>query len=83
MKVIRFFRWDKFVGCFILMIFVLWVVFLVIYVMLFILLVGVIVVGILVISVVGCVVNDLWDWDIDLEVERICDCFLIFCVLII
>ena len=70
MKVIRLLRWDKPAGRFILMIPALWAVFLATHAMPPIPLVGVIVVGTLATSAAGCVVNDLWDRDIDSEVER-------------
>lgn len=70
MKVIRLLRWDKPTGRFILMIPALWAVFLATHAMPPIPLVGVIVVGTLATSAAGCVINDLWDRNIDLEVER-------------
>ncbi len=70
MKVIRLLRWDKPAGRFILMIPALWAVFLATHAMPPIPLVGVIVVGTFATSAAGCVINDLWDRDIDPEVER-------------
>ncbi|MDJ0557379.1 MAG: 4-hydroxybenzoate solanesyltransferase [Microcoleaceae cyanobacterium MO_207.B10] len=70
MKVIRLLRWDKPAGRLILMIPALWAVFLATHGMPPIPLVGVIIVGTLATSAAGCVINDLWDRDIDPEVER-------------
>ena len=70
MKVIRLLRWDKPAGRFILMIPALWAVFLATHAIPPIPLVGVIVVGTFATSAAGCVINDLWDRDIDSEVER-------------
>ena len=70
MKVIRLLRWDKPAGRFILMIPALWAVFLATHAMPPIPLVGVIVIGTFATSAAGCVINDLWDRDIDPEVER-------------
>ena len=69
-KIIRLLRWDKPAGRFILMIPALWAVFLATHAMPPIPLVGVIVVGTFATSAAGCVINDLWDRDIDPEVER-------------
>ena len=69
-KVIRLLRWDKPAGRFILMIPALWAIFLATNAMPPIPLVGVIVVGTLATSAAGCVINDLWDRDIDPKVER-------------
>lgn len=69
-RVIRLLRWDKPAGRLILMIPALWAVFLASkgnppwY------LVGVIILGALATSAAGCVVNDLWDKDIDPQVAR-------------
>ncbi|OZH54154.1 4-hydroxybenzoate polyprenyltransferase [Hydrocoleum sp. CS-953] len=70
MKVIRLLRWDKPAGRFILMIPALWAVFLATHAMPPIPLVGVIVIATFATSAAGCVINDLWDRDIDPEVER-------------
>ncbi|NEP05751.1 MAG: 4-hydroxybenzoate solanesyltransferase [Okeania sp. SIO2G4] len=70
MKVIRLLRWDKPTGRFILMIPALWAIFLATHAMPPLPLVGVIIVGTLATSAAGCVINDLWDRDIDPEVER-------------
>lgn len=69
-KVIRLLRWDKPEGRLILMIPGLWAVFLAAHGKPPLPLVGVIVLGTLATSAAGCVVNDLWDKDIDPEVER-------------
>ncbi len=70
MKVIKLLRWDKPTGRLILMIPALWAVFLATRGIPPLPLVGVIVVGTLATSAAGCVVNDLWDRDIDPQVER-------------
>jgi 4-hydroxybenzoate polyprenyltransferase len=69
-KIIRLLRWNKPEGRLILMIPGLWAVFLAAQGKPPLPLVGVIVLGTLATSAVGCVVNDLWDKDIDPEVER-------------
>ena len=69
-KIIRLLRWNKPEGRLILMIPGLWAVFLAAEGKPPLPLVGVIVLGTLATSAVGCVVNDLWDKDIDPEVER-------------
>lgn len=69
-KIIRLLRWNKPEGRLILMIPGLWAVFLAAQGKPPILLVGVIILGALATSATGCVVNDLWDKDIDPEVER-------------
>ncbi|NET43887.1 4-hydroxybenzoate solanesyltransferase [Okeania sp. SIO2B3] len=69
-KVIKLLRWDKPAGRFILMIPALWAIFLATHAMPPLPLVGVIIVGTLATSAAGCVINDLWDRDIDPEVER-------------
>ncbi|MEB3343280.1 4-hydroxybenzoate solanesyltransferase [Okeania sp.] len=69
-KVIKLLRWDKPAGRFILMIPALWAVFLATHAMPPIPLVGVIVVGTFATSAAGCVINDLWDRNIDPQVER-------------
>lgn len=68
--IIRLLRWDRPTGRLILMIPALWAVFLAARGTPPPLLVGVIVVGSLVTSAAGCVVNDLWDRNIDPYVER-------------
>ena len=69
-KVIRLLRWNKPEGRLILMIPGLWGVFLAAHGKPPLPLVGVIILGTLATSALGCVVNDLWDKDIDPEVER-------------
>ncbi|MEO1764735.1 MAG: 4-hydroxybenzoate solanesyltransferase [Cyanobacteria bacterium J06629_18] len=69
-KIIRLLRWNKPEGRLILMIPGLWAVFLAAQGKPPIPLVGVIILGTLATSALGCVVNDLWDKDIDPEVER-------------
>ncbi|MBE9005348.1 4-hydroxybenzoate solanesyltransferase [Fortiea sp. LEGE XX443] len=68
--IIRLLRWHKPEGRLILMIPALWAVFLAAGGQPPLPLVGVIVLGTLATSAAGCVVNDLWDKDIDPEVER-------------
>lgn len=68
--IIRLLRWDKPAGRFILMIPALWAVFLAAGGKPPIPLVSVIVLGSLATSAAGCVINDLWDRNIDPEVER-------------
>lgn len=68
--IIRLLRWDKPEGRLILMIPALWAVFLAARGMPPLPLVGVIVLGTLATSAAGCVVNDLWDRDIDPQVTR-------------
>ena len=68
--IIRLLRWDKPAGRLILMIPALWAVFLATHGTPPAALVGVIVLGTLATSAAGCVINDLWDRDIDPEVER-------------
>lgn len=68
--IIRLLRWDKPAGRLILMIPALWAVFLAARGTPPAPLVGVIILGSLATSAVGCVVNDLWDRDIDPQVER-------------
>ena len=70
LTIIRLLRWDKPAGRLILMIPALWAVFLAGRGTPPAPLVGVIVLGTLATSAAGCVVNDLWDRDIDPEVER-------------
>lgn len=69
-SVIRLLRWDKPAGRLILMIPALWAVVLAAQGKPPWLLVGVIVLGTLATSAAGCVVNDLWDRDIDPQVNR-------------
>jgi 4-hydroxybenzoate polyprenyltransferase len=68
--IIRLLRWHKPEGRLILMIPALWAVFLAAGGLPPLPLVGVIVLGTLATSAAGCVVNDLWDRDIDPQVER-------------
>lgn len=68
--VIRLLRWDKPAGRLILMIPALWAVFLAAEGKPPLPLVGVIILGSLATSAAGCVINDLWDRDIDPKVER-------------
>ena len=68
--IIRLLRWDKPAGRLILMIPALWAVFLAAEGTPPILLVGVIILGTLATSAAGCVINDLWDKDIDPKVDR-------------
>ncbi len=70
LTIIRLLRWDKPEGRLILMIPALWAVFLAARGMPPLPLVGVIVLGSLATSAAGCVVNDLWDRDFDLQVTR-------------
>ncbi|MBW4576515.1 MAG: 4-hydroxybenzoate solanesyltransferase [Aphanothece sp. CMT-3BRIN-NPC111] len=70
---IRLLRWDKPAGRLILMIPALWAVFLASGGTPPMPLVGVIVLGTLATSAAGCVVNDLWDRDIDPQVQRTSD----------
>ena len=69
-KIIRLLRWDKPAGRLILMIPALWAIFLAAQGTPPIPLVGVIILGTLATSAAGCVVNDLWDRDIDPQVAR-------------
>lgn len=69
-KIIRLLRWDKPAGRLILMIPALWAVFLAAKGTPPIPLVGVMILGTLATSAAGCVVNDLWDKDIDPQVDR-------------
>ncbi|BAZ51070.1 prenyltransferase [Nostoc sp. NIES-4103] len=68
--IFRLLRWHKPEGRLILMIPALWAVFLAAYGKPPLPLVGVIVLGTLATSAAGCVVNDLWDRNIDPQVER-------------
>lgn len=69
-KIIRLLRWDKPAGRLILMIPALWAVFLAAEGTPPLPLVGIIILGTLATSAAGCVVNDLWDKDIDPQVAR-------------
>lgn len=70
MAIVRLLRWDKPAGRLILMIPALWAVFLAEHGFPELRLIGVIVLGTLATSAGGCVVNDLWDRNIDNQVER-------------
>lgn len=70
LTIVRLLRWDKPEGRLILMIPALWAVFLAASGLPPLPLVGVIVLGTLATSAAGCVVNDLWDRDIDPQVQR-------------
>ena len=70
LSIIKLLRWDKPAGRLILMIPALWAVFLASEGTPPAPLVGVIVLGSLATSAAGCVINDLWDRDIDPQVER-------------
>jgi 4-hydroxybenzoate polyprenyltransferase len=70
LTIIRLLRWDKPEGRLILMIPALWAVFLAAAATPPLPLVGVIILGTFATSAAGCVVNDLWDRDIDPQVER-------------
>lgn len=70
LTVLRLLRWDKPAGRLILMIPALWAVFLAGQGQPPLPLVGTIILGSLATSAAGCVVNDLWDRDLDPEVER-------------
>ncbi|HEY9833347.1 MAG TPA: 4-hydroxybenzoate solanesyltransferase [Stenomitos sp.] len=70
LRIIRLLRWDKPAGRLILMVPALWAVFLAANGIPPIPLVGVIILGTLATSGAGCVINDLWDRDIDPQVER-------------
>ncbi len=70
LTILRLLRWDKPAGRLILMVPALWAVFLAADGTPPIPLVGVIVLGTLATSAAGCVVNDLWDREIDPQVER-------------
>jgi 4-hydroxybenzoate polyprenyltransferase len=73
LTVIRLLRWDKPTGRLILMIPALWAVVLAARGTPPLPLVGVIVLGSLATSAAGCVVNDLWDRNIDPQVQRTCN----------
>lgn len=68
--IIKLLRWDKPTGRLILMVPALWAVFLAAQGMPPLPLVTVIILGSLTTSAAGCVVNDLWDRDLDPQVER-------------
>jgi 4-hydroxybenzoate polyprenyltransferase len=70
LRIIRLLRWDKPAGRLILMIPALWAVFLAAEGFPPLPLVGVIILGSITTSAAGCVINDLWDRDIDPQVER-------------
>jgi 4-hydroxybenzoate polyprenyltransferase len=70
LTIVRLLRWDKPAGRLILMIPALWAVCLAAEGNPPLPLIGVIILGTLVTSGAGCVINDLWDRDIDPEVER-------------
>jgi len=70
LTIIRLLRWDKPAGRLILMIPALWAVVLAAKGLPPLPLVGIIILGTLATSGLGCVVNDLWDRDIDPQVER-------------
>jgi 4-hydroxybenzoate polyprenyltransferase len=72
-KIIRLLRWDKPAGRLILIIPALWSVFLAAQGKPPLPLVGVIILGSLATSAAGCVINDLWDRDIDPQVARTSD----------
>jgi len=70
LTIIYLLRWHKPAGRLILMIPALWAVFLAAHGLPPLPLLGVIILGTLATSALGCVVNDLWDRDIDPQVER-------------
>ncbi len=70
LTIIRLLRWDKPAGRLILMIPALWAIFLASRGFPPLPLIGVIILGTLATSAAGCVINDLWDRDIDPQVER-------------
>ncbi|MEL6351049.1 MAG: 4-hydroxybenzoate solanesyltransferase [Cyanobacteria bacterium J06627_28] len=70
MSIVRLLRWDKPAGRLILMVPALWAIFLATEGVPALPLIGVIVLGTLATSAGGCVVNDLWDRNIDTQVER-------------
>lgn len=70
LKIVRLLRWDKPAGRLILMIPALWAVVLASRGTPPAILIGVIVLGTLATSAAGCVINDLWDRDIDPKVQR-------------
>ncbi|HAC63005.1 MAG TPA: 4-hydroxybenzoate octaprenyltransferase [Cyanothece sp. UBA12306] len=70
LTIIRLLRWNKPAGRLILMIPALWAIFLAAKGTPPLPLIGVIILGTLATSATGCVINDLWDRDIDPQVER-------------
>ncbi|MGK7940729.1 MAG: 4-hydroxybenzoate solanesyltransferase [Crocosphaera sp.] len=70
LTIIRLLRWDKPAGRLILMLPALWAIFLAARGIPPLPLIGVIILGTLATSAAGCVINDLWDRDIDPQVER-------------
>ncbi|MGB3692986.1 MAG: 4-hydroxybenzoate solanesyltransferase [Spirulinaceae cyanobacterium] len=70
LTIVRLLRWDKPAGRLILMLPALWAVFLAAGGKPPLTLVGVVILGSLATSAAGCTVNDLWDRDIDPQVER-------------
>lgn len=70
LTLLRLMRWNKPAGRLILMIPALWAVFSAAQVLPPLPLVGVIILGSLTTSAAGCVINDLWDRDLDPQVER-------------
>ena len=70
LTIIRLLRWDIPAGRLILMIPALWAIFLAARGLPPLPLIGVIILGTLATSAAGCVINDLWDRDIDPQVER-------------
>jgi 4-hydroxybenzoate polyprenyltransferase len=70
LKIVRLLRWDKPAGRLILMVPALWAVVLAAKGQPPLTLVGIIILGTLATSAAGCVVNDLWDRNIDPQVER-------------
>lgn len=70
LTIVRLLRWDKPAGRLILMIPALWAIFLAARGMPPLPLIGVIILGTLATSAAGCVINDLWDKDIDPQVAR-------------
>lgn len=70
LTIFRLLRWDKPAGRLILMLPALWAIVLAARGTPPLLLVGVIVLGTLATSAAGCVVNDLWDRDLDPKVQR-------------
>ncbi|HEY9604911.1 MAG TPA: 4-hydroxybenzoate solanesyltransferase, partial [Allocoleopsis sp.] len=70
LTIIRLLRWDKPAGRLILMVPALWAVFLAAKGTPPVPLVGAIILGTLATSAAGCVANDLWDRNIDPQVER-------------
>ncbi|YAI82888.1 MAG: 4-hydroxybenzoate solanesyltransferase [cyanobacterium endosymbiont of Rhopalodia sterrenbergii] len=72
LTIIRLLRWNQPAGRLILMIPALWAVILASDGALPFPLVGIIIVGTLATSAAGCVINDLWDRDIDCQVKRTC-----------